>query len=122
MVLAWPVWYNSLQSRYEVWYNHIDALQVSTEERGRIKNDGGQDRSTDVIRDLETLNEHHVEPVGQEKKDISQILFQDLTQRSDIKLGCLTRVATIMNYNQLASPLVLLFFPPPPPPRGEESI
>lgn len=57
-----PVWYNSLQGSYEIGHHHIDALQISTEERGRVENDISQDWSTDEIRDLETLNQDHVKP------------------------------------------------------------
>lgn len=62
-----PVWYNSLQGSYEVGHHHIDALQVSTEERGRVENDISQDWSTDEIGDLETLNQDHVKPAETEK-------------------------------------------------------
>lgn len=61
-MLAQPVWYNSLQSSYEVGNHHIDAFQVGTEEGGRVENDRSQNWSTDENRDLESLNQDHVEP------------------------------------------------------------
>lgn len=63
---ALPVWYNSLQGSYEVGHHHIDALQVSTEERGRVQNNRRQNWSTDEIGDLEPLNQDHVEPEERE--------------------------------------------------------
>lgn len=63
-----PVWYNSLQGSYEVGHHHIDALQVSTEERGRVEYDRSQNWSTDKIRDLETLNQDHVESAERGRK------------------------------------------------------
>jgi len=66
---VWPVWYNSLQRSYEVWHHHIDALQVSAKERGRVENDRSQNWPTDEIRDLETLNQDHVEPAERGKRN-----------------------------------------------------
>lgn len=62
MRLNRPVGYNRLQGSYEVGYHHIDALQVSAEERGGVENDRSQNWSADEIGDLETLNQDHVEP------------------------------------------------------------
>ena len=64
-----PVGYNSLQGSYEVGHDHIDAFQVSTEERGRVEYDRSQNWSTDEIGDLETLNQDHVEPVERETEE-----------------------------------------------------
>lgn len=36
-----PVWYNCLQSSDEVGHHHIDPLQVSAKQGGRVEDDGG---------------------------------------------------------------------------------
>lgn len=59
-----PVWNNSFQSGYEIGNHHIDALQISAEQRRRVEDDGSQNWSTDKIWYLETLNKDHVEPAG----------------------------------------------------------
>ena len=57
-----PVGEDGLQRRYEVRHHHVDALQVGAEEGGGVEDDGGQHRPADEVRDLEALDENHVEP------------------------------------------------------------
>lgn len=79
-----PVWHDSFKSSYEIGHYHIDALQISAEQRRRVENDGSQNWSADKIRYLETLNQDHVEPADSNENSCNSSLpnYRDIWQRT----------------------------------------